>query len=186
MDNSPADVTRLFVAAAQPLTHLVDAVDLAAWAAPTPCEDWVARDVVHHVIDTQRDFLARFGIEIPEPEDAAADPAAAWHAHLAAVLPVVADREVVTTAFDGYFGPTTIGDTLVRFYVGDMVVHRWDLARAVGGDEALTEDELDLLEANLESYGEAAYADGVFHRPVRVPDDADRATRLLARMGRSA
>jgi uncharacterized protein (TIGR03086 family) len=186
MDYSPDDVARRFIAAEEGLSSLIGTVRPDLWDAPSPCEDWAARDVVAHVIDTQRDFLARFQITLGEPTPADAAPPAAWRAHVEAVRPVVTDPEFVATPFDGYFGPTTIGDTLVRFYVGDMIVHRWDLARAVGGDDVLTEDEMDLLEANFESYGDAAYADGVFRGPVPAADDADRATRLLAKMGRSA
>lgn len=47
-----------------------------AWDATTPCAEWNVRDVVAHVVDTQRDFLAREGLDAgPVPD--LADPAAA-------------------------------------------------------------------------------------------------------------
>ena len=54
-----------------------------------------------------------------------------WSEHVAAVLDRVGD-DVLHAEYDGYFGRTTVGATLADFYGFDMVVHRWDLARALG------------------------------------------------------
>ena len=32
------------------------------WDAPSPCEQWTAGDIVHHVIETEQDFLNRHGL----------------------------------------------------------------------------------------------------------------------------
>lgn len=154
------------------------------WSAPSPCEDWTAADVVDHVIDTQRDFLARHGIDLgPRPDG---PPARAWVAHLEAVRPVASDPAVTSRAFDGFFGPTTIGDTLDAFYGFDLVVHGWDLGVSNGRPTTFSEADIDAMEHAFEGYGDHAYDEGVFRRPVEVPEDADRQTRLLARMGRRA
>ncbi len=112
------------------------------------------------------------------------NPAAAWRKHAAAVGDLLGSPEVPATTYDGYFGPTTVGETLVRFYVPDMVAHRWDVASATGGDTRLTDGELDRMEASIESWGEAMYLDGVCKAGVMPPDGASRQTVLLARMGR--
>src|SRR5699024_257252 len=44
--------------------------------------------------------------------------------------------------------------------------------------------ELSLLDASVDSWGEHAYAPGVFSSPLEVPERADAQTRVLARMGR--
>lgn len=93
---------------------------------------------------------------------------------------------VVTTPYEGHFGPTTIGDSMERFYVFDMVVHRWDIARAAGTDDILTDIELDQLEAGIFSFGDAIYMDGICKPGVEAPASADRQTRLLAVLGRRA
>jgi hypothetical protein len=67
-----------------------------------------------------------------------------------------------------------------------MVVHRWDVARATGGDEALTDAELDRTEAGADSFGEALHMDGICAPALPVDADADRQTSVLARLGRRA
>lgn len=175
-----------FDAANAPLTTVIDAVDPEAWSRPSPCDDWDARAVVAHLIGTQRDFFERQGIELGDAPAVDADPGRAWHDHVAGVRPLLDDPAVVDRAFDGWFGPTTIGETIVRFYVMDMIAHRWDLARAVGAGAAFTDSELDQLEVDVDGYGDAAYAPGVFKPGIEAPADADRQTRVLARMGRIA
>ena len=161
---------------------VVDAV--ADWTAPSPCEGWSAADVVHHVIDTQRDFLTQRGLDVgSRPEG---DPAEAWRQHLERLSPLLADEALVTTPYDGYFGRTTLADTLADFYGFDLVVHRWDLGRASGQDVAFSEQEMDAVEAAVPSFGEALYSEGICARPVPVADGASRQDRVLATLGRRA
>ncbi len=162
---------------------VVDTLPSTGWDAQSACEDWTGRQVVEHVMDSTRDFLARQGLDLgARPE--LTDPAAAWHAHDLAVRALVADAAVATREYDGYFGRTTIGDTLVGFYGFDLMVHRWDLAEAGGLDERFTDEELDTIEKSIEGFGEHLYDDGVCRPAVPVPDGADRQTRVLARLGR--
>lgn len=154
------------------------------WSAESPCEGWTAADVVDHVIDTEREFLVRHEIDAgPRPSG---DPAQAWAEHLAAIRPLATDDAVTSREFDGVFGRTTIGATLDAFYGFDLVVHGWDLGTSNGRPTTFTEADMDAMEAAFEGFGDHAYDDGVFRSPVEVPQDADRQTRLLARMGRRA
>ncbi|MEU3020048.1 TIGR03086 family metal-binding protein [Nocardiopsis sp. NPDC007018] len=173
-------------AAARPLGDLLRSVPGDRWNAPSPCEGWSAADVVRHLIGTQRSFLEGAGVAPPESPDVDEDPAAAWTAHERGVLDLLSDPGVTDRTYEGMFGPTTIARTLDTYYVFDMIAHRWDVARAVGGDTALTESELDRLEAALESFGEHAYMEGVFVRGPEAPPGASRQERVLARMGRRA
>lgn len=175
-----------YEAARQPLTAVLDAVPEAGWANRSACDGWAVRDVVRHIVETQRDFLTRHDVDLGEAPDVDADPAAAWRDHAKRVGAALADAVVPATAFDGHFGPTTVGATLEQFYVWDMVVHRWDVATSVGIDADLTDAELDRIEAGADSFGEALYLDGVCQPAVEAPPDADRETRLLARLGRRA
>jgi uncharacterized protein (TIGR03086 family) len=175
-----------FDAADRPLTEIIDAVPTTGWTSPSPCEGWSAADVVGHLIDTQRDFLGTHGVDLGEAPDVAADPAAAWRQHAKRVAEALSDDAVPAREFDGFFGPTTVGATFEQFYVWDMVVHRWDVARAVGVDAVLTDGELDRIEAGADSFGPALYMDGVCRPAVEVPEDAGRDVRALARLGRAA
>ena len=173
-------------AASRSLTAVLDAVPASAWDAPSPCEGWTARDVVRHLVDTQRELFARHDVELGDAPDVAADPAQAWRAHAGRVLEVLADDAVPAIAYDGHFGPTTLGATLVDFYAFDMVVHRWDVAQAAGLDAALTDEELDVLDRGADAFGDALYMDGVCKPGVSAPDGASREAVVLARLGRAA
>jgi uncharacterized protein (TIGR03086 family) len=173
-------------AANRPLTALLDAVPATAWASPSPCAGWTARDVVAHMIDTQREFLGSHGIDLDDAPDVAADPAGAWRGHAERVARALGDDAVPAAGFDGFFGPTTVGAAFEQFYIWDMLVHRWDIARAVGADAGLTSEELDRMEAGADSFGPALYMDGVCQPAVDVAEDAHREVRTLARLGRAA
>ena len=173
-------------AAADPLTRLLDAVPASDWARPSPCAGWTAADVVAHLVDTQRDFLGTHGADLGAAPDVTADPAGAWRAHTARVAAALSDDDLPARGFDGFFGPTTVGATFLQFYVWDMLVHRWDVARAAGVDAGLTADELDRIEEGAESFGPALYMDGICQGAVPAPEDAGREVAVLARLGRAA
>ena len=175
-----------YQAALRPLTAVVDAVPAGSWDAPSPCEGWTARDVVAHLVQTQREMLTGHGADLGPAPDLDADPAGAWRDHAGRVLDVLGDEALVGRPYDGPFGPTTVGATLEQFYVWDMVVHRWDLAQAAAIPDELSEDELDRVEQGADSFGEALHMDGICRPGVDVAADADRTARVLARLGRSA
>jgi len=161
-------------------SDIVDAVP--DWAATSPCEGWSVGDVVDHVVSTQRDFLQAHTDLAPEP--AAAGPAQRWAAHRALVeevLPGLAELEYETP-----FGTSTVGQTMTTFYGFDLVVHRWDIATGAGLEARLTDDDLDLLEEGVPTFGEHLYGEGICKGPLAVAPDADRATRILAVLGRAA
>jgi uncharacterized protein (TIGR03086 family) len=180
------DVRSDYAAVLEPLLAVVDAVPATGWGAATPCEDWTARDVVTHLVGTQREFLTGRGVDLGSAPDVAADPAAALREHAGRVLAAVSDPAVADGSYDGFAGPTTVGETLAQFYVWDMVVHRWDLARATGQDARLTGAELDRVESGARTWGDALYTDGICRPAVEVPADAGREARVLALLGRSA
>jgi uncharacterized protein (TIGR03086 family) len=175
----------LFRRAEAPLQAIIEAVPTERWDAPSPCEGWTARDVVAHLIDAQRQFLSDRGFELPLAPSLA-EPAAAWLEHLAAVEPLLADPGAMGLEYDGHFGRTTVGDTLLRFYVFDMVAHRWDIATAAGLETHFTDEELEQLDSGMDGFGAALYMPGVAKAGVEAPAGASREQRVLARLGRAA
>ncbi len=170
--------------ARQPLEAVLDAVPADRWSEQSPCEGWSARDVLGHLIGTQRDFLSERGLEVGEAPDLDADPASAWQDHAQRVSNFLQDDVIVGATFEGFFGPTTTAETLKRFYIWDMLVHRWDIATATGLDAALTDAELDTIEPGAEAFGEALYMEGICKPGVETDPDDDRLTRVLAKLGR--
>ena len=181
-DHTDPDVTAAYATADQRLRAVL--AQVGDWDAASPCEGWAARDVVDHLVTTQRQLLAPhvdLG-DAPPPTD----PAAAWAAHADRVREALAEPSVAGTVYDGFFGPTTLGETLLTFYVFDMLVHRWDVARAAGVEATFTEVELDLIDRSSAAMGESLRMEGICGPAVEVPDDADRATRMLGHLGRVA
>lgn len=173
---------QLFTDRADRFTTILEGAE-RAWDAPTPCEGWAVRDVVAHVIDTQREFLTRQGLEagpVPDP----ADPLGAWRAHRARATDALVADGVAGRAYDGYFGPTTIGETMADFYGWDLVVHGGDVARATGQPWSVTDEEAEALLLTADGWGDALYGEGICAPTVDVPDGASATDRLLGRLGR--
>ncbi len=167
---------------AERLDAVITARPDADWTAPSPCAGWSAAAVLDHVVSTQRDFLAARGATLEAA--AVGTPAEIWAAHVTSVAAVGANESFIAAQYDGFFGPTTVADTLRDFYGFDMIVHRWDVGRALGVEVTWDEQEMDLLESAVEGFGEALYSEGVCADPVGVPEDASRQDRLLGRLGR--
>ena len=186
MTGSSATVLQDFSRLADRFGEVVDRLDNADWGRSSPCEGWSAGDVLHHVISTQRDFLAQHGVDAATTTGVATDPRAAWHGHDDRVRALLADPAVASREYDGVFGRTTVGASLVTFYGFDLVVHRWDIAAAAGLDERLDDSELSMIEAAADGFGEHLYDEGVCKPAVSPPAGADRQSRVLARLGRRA
>ncbi|MGY1601018.1 TIGR03086 family metal-binding protein [Geodermatophilus sp. SYSU D00815] len=101
------------------------------WAQPSPCAAWSARDVVDHVVGMHAEVLEPVG---RAPVPAGEEPLAAFRAARAAVEAVLDDRALATTADDTPAGRLTVEEHVDRVLSDDLVVHRWDLARATGQD----------------------------------------------------
>ncbi|MEP7334052.1 MAG: TIGR03086 family metal-binding protein [Terracoccus sp.] len=163
---------------------VVDSLAPPDWDAASPCDGWAARDVLNHVMSTQRDFLAQHGVDAGSSIPAKVDPVQAWHTHDRRLRELLADPAVADLEYDGVFGRSTIGAAITTFYGFDLLVHRWDLAQAAGHDETLDAAELDTIEASADGFGEHLYGEGVCKPAVEVPGGADRQARVLARLGR--
>lgn len=167
-----------------PLTAVIGAVESGSWDRPSPCDGWTTRDVVAHIVDTQREFLAGRGLDVGERPDLD-DPAAGWHEHTDRVVALLTDSQLVAAPYEGYFGPTTLGATFEQFYIWDLLVHRWDIAQGAGIPVTYTDAELDRIEAGADSFGDSLYMDSVC-KPGVEADSGDRQARVLARLGRRA
>jgi uncharacterized protein (TIGR03086 family) len=164
----------------------VAAVPESAWQNPSPCEGWTARDVVRHVVDTQGMFLGFVGGglgDIPSVDD---DPGAAWRSAGAAVQAELDDPERAGAEFEGASGTSTLEQAVERYLLFDLVIHRWDLARAAGLDDRIDQAELPWARERAEAFGDRARSPGVFGPELEPPPGADDQTRLLAFVGRRA
>jgi uncharacterized protein (TIGR03086 family) len=168
-------------------TDLVDSVPDDRWDSESPCEDWKAKDVFEHVVSTEADHLTRMGFDLPESIDGL-EPHKAWPMVRERVQQALDTRAEAEHTYDGFFGRMTFGASIDQFYSMDLVVHAWDLARAVGLEEfeAIPPAEIENVSSALELFGDNMRLPGVFGPEVSVADDADEQTKLLGVMGRRA
>ncbi len=173
---------RAKAAAVATVIHGASAED---WARPSPCEGWNTADVMAHMIDTQREFLQGQNLDA-SPAQTSENPGERWAPHTAYVAGLLDDPQVAGRTYDGYFGPTTIGDTMAQFYGWDMLCHRYDIGSAMGRDPELTDAELDEIEAALPMFGEALRAPGICGPEIDVASGASRLVKVMALLGRDA
>jgi len=169
-------------------TERVGDVPEGAWGRAAPCKGWTAADVVGHVLEWMPPFLFdRAPVAAPDLPPADADPLAAWTAFADAVQRALDDPAVAGAPVEVPQGPPVadVEELVAVFFLSDVLVHTWDLARATGQDEALDPDEVARALAGIELVDEdVLVASGHFGPRVPVADDADPQTRLLACTGR--
>ena len=167
-------------------TRRVEAVPADGWDRPAPCEGWVARDVVRHLVEWAPPMiLDRWDIERPDIPSVDDDPPAAWRALDEAVQRALDDPEVAGRERETQMGTNTFENVTSMIFTSDVLVHTWDLARATGQDETLDADEVARMYAGMEPMEEAIRNSGHFGARVEVPADADPQTKLLAFTGRN-
>jgi uncharacterized protein (TIGR03086 family) len=169
----------------------VHAVRDDQWGAGTPCAAWSVRDLVNHLVSEQLwvPSLVRDGCMIEEVGDTfegdllGTDPAASWDtaarsAREAFAAPGALERTV----------HLSYGDTPATAYcaqmVADLVVHAWDLSRAIGADERLPGELVRFAVEEITPYAGELEKSGLFGAPVEPPARADAQTRLLCLLGR--
>jgi uncharacterized protein (TIGR03086 family) len=169
----------------------VAAIREEQWHEPTPCADWDVRTLVRHLVyeNLWTTALMR-GATLQEVGDRfdgdllGDDPKGAWteamHDALAAVEEVDLSRKVHLSR-----GLTPAGRYAFELF-SDHLIHGWDLARAIGAEERLDEDMVQVLYENLKPFEEGLKASGMYGPKVEPPEGADLQTKLLAVTGRVA
>jgi uncharacterized protein (TIGR03086 family) len=163
----------------------IAAVPADQWTNPSPCQDWTAKDVVAHVVQTQGMFLGFVGKElgaIPSAED---DPAGAWDAARAKVQAQLDDPEGAKAEFDGFSGRSTFEAAVDKFLNSDLVMHGWDLARATGQDEQMQPEDITRVHEYLAPMADVMRGPQAFGPEVEVGADASPQDKLLGFLGRT-
>lgn len=164
----------------------VASVPADGWTAPSPCEGWTARELVGHVVQAQGMFLGFVGREPPTGASVEEDPAAAWESVRGAVQAVLDDPVAARETFEGFTGSSTFEAAVDRFLVTDLVVHRWDLAKATGQEVALEPADMAAAREAMAPMGEHLRTPGAFGPELDPPPGADQQTAFLAWTGRRA
>jgi uncharacterized protein (TIGR03086 family) len=179
------EISERYARRAAAFADVAAAVDDGGWAAQSPCEEWTARDVVRHVVDTQGMFLGFVGREMDELPSVDDDPLAAVRGATARIQADLEDPALAAETFDGMMGTQAFESAVDRFLSADLVMHRWDLATATGQDATIPAQDLaEMQEAIKQFPAEAMRGPGAFGPEVEVPDDASDQDKLVAFLGR--
>lgn len=165
---------------AEAFEALIDSTAPERWSSPSPCEGWLARDVVAHVVDFSAHVLReRAGMtEVPGPS-VVDDPAAAFRAI----------REAVQRVLDNPETPPKVAGYLDGALSFDLPQHWWDLAVATGQDATMDPEEVEFFWAAFSNIRQGWWdwhiSNGWYAAPVPVPEDAPLQDRVLGRIGRN-
>lgn len=185
------DLVSLHLRAVQGFGSRVLAVAEADWSRPTPCADWDVRGLVNHLLSENLwtpPLLAGMTIEQVgdrfEGDQLGEDPKHVWQQAAADSLVAVAQPEVLAATVHVSFGDISAEEYVTQLTV-DHTIHAWDLARAIGGDEHLDPELVELALDYLSIHAEEWQGAGVFAPPLAPPEEGGRQGELLALSGRS-
>lgn len=148
--------------------------------APTPCDEWDVRTLLDHVLETQRYFLssARGEDATPPgrtpPSTVSNDPAGDLERVRGEVIEAFGQPDVIEKT-----GPA------LGIAFSDMLLHGWDIARALGQDATMPEGLADAAYGVVHGKFTDEQRKGVFKPEIPVGADASPEERLLAYTGRS-
>ncbi|MFC6154305.1 TIGR03086 family metal-binding protein [Nocardioides yefusunii] len=153
--------------------------------AATPVPEWDVRGLLEHMI-WFHDFVhggSPFGWT--RRVDPAVDPVGAFVEQTAAVQNILDDpAQAESPFFHPMASGQSLGEATARFYVSDVVMHTWDLARATAQEVTFDEPYVAGLSAGMQAQEATLRASGQFGAAQPVSDDADPLTRLMAFLGR--
>ncbi|MFD0415085.1 TIGR03086 family metal-binding protein [Streptomyces sp. NPDC127108] len=192
---SATDTTRLLRhhgRAVDLFTDRVHAVRADQWDAPTPCAEWTVRDLLGHLVVEQLWVppLVRDGATLASVGDSfdgdvlGPDPVASWDTAADAARAAFAGPGALDRTVHLSYGETPAADYCAQM-VTDLVVHAWDLSRAIGADEHLPDDLVADAVREVTPYAAELSKTGLFAPAVQPPSGADAQTALLNLLGRT-
>ncbi len=161
----------------------VEAAPDDAWTRPAPCEGWTAKDVVDHVVGNQRGLIG--SITGQEPSITADDPKQQWRESYAAMKAALTQDGALEKLVPGPMGEMPVSMLVGRILSSDVLVHTWDLARAVGGDERLDADAVKQAYSGLKPMDAMIRRPGVFGPRIDPAPGDDEQTEFLKFLGRT-
>jgi uncharacterized protein (TIGR03086 family) len=167
---------------------LVATVDGERWAGPTPCTEWSIRQLVNHLVGGNLMFAAivdGLPVDRSSTDHLGADPVAAYRSAADAVVAAFSRPGALAQVVTVPFG-TVPGMVALHLRITEVLVHGWDLARAIGGSTGFPDD----IVAQELAFTRTALADvppgrSPFAPPRPVADDAALIDQLAACLGRS-
>ena len=181
----------LYEGAVQAMLPILRGVQQGQLSTATPCTEWNVQQLIKHNILVAQFFnslltsgeaVDPFAVGGDLPEEGAQD---AFVAGTNKVLEVIKTPGLLEKMLDETpFGPMTAGQ-LLMFPFGDILIHKWDLAKATGQDTAMDSSMADVVYKIYGPMMEGMREHGLFGTEVAVPANASDRDKLLGLCGRT-
>jgi uncharacterized protein (TIGR03086 family) len=152
------------------------------WAKPTCCADWDVAQLVGHAIASQRSIPKALGVTGAIDTDGD-DLAAVWDTVRAAAGAAFSVPGALGKVIQLSIGEMPAGDAL-GFVVNDLLIHTWDLARAIGAGDRLHPGACAISFATLVPMDEQLRVPGFYGPKLEPAAGAGLQDKLLAFLGR--
>ncbi|SDL21085.1 maleylpyruvate isomerase N-terminal domain-containing protein [Tessaracoccus oleiagri] len=159
------------------------AAGVTDWDAPTPVREWTARDVVNHLVTWLPGMMKGYGVDLPAV-DTTGDPNRTWAAHAANVQALVDDEEELARPIETDQGEKTVGQAIESFYLPDIFMHQYDIAKASGQPVGWNEEILAGIVEGMTPQADFLHASGQFGTPKVLDESHSLEDRLAALIGR--
>jgi uncharacterized protein (TIGR03086 family) len=190
------DELNKFLTAQRAFADRVHAVREDQWSAPTPCRDWTVADLVGHLAEENRwaaPLLHGLDLEsagkvvegsrkLPVHGGVGANLAEEWDEAAVESADAFASDGALDRSVNLSRGPTPARQYAAEM-IFDLVVHGWDLGRAIGYSEPLPADVVEDVYQLAQEFGDLSDSEA-FDKPVDMPDDAPTIDKLIALTGR--
>ena len=169
-------VEQMYAMVAAKWVEVTDQIAEADWDKPTPCDGWCVRDVVEHAHGWQTTGGNAFGAELEQGAD--------WSTIQAAVSSQFSDPANFEGSVEAFGGMSK--QAVAGTMIGDLLVHSWDIARAIGADDTLPAEACASTHMGLQRMpAEVLRSENMFGPAIEVPADASDQDKLLGFVGRS-
>ena len=184
------DPIELYQAAVDSLRPIIAAVRTDQMDLPTPCSEWNVRHIINHhlkVAECTLSLLAGTGfvnpmdVDHPLPSEGAP---AAFEAATSAVLEAVKAPGAAELVIETPIMAMTPDQLLMQVFA-DLMIHKWDLAKATGQDTAMDAGLAEICYNLMDSQIEGGRQMGMFGPAVVVREDASVQDKLLGLTGRN-
>lgn len=172
--NGPAEVWQQ---AADCFETKLAAVSDDQWDAATGCGEWTVRELVDHTLFWQANLGAVLGAGT-SAEDG-------WDSIKSGIAGALSDPAALEGTIEG--GPMNGMPKHQGMGLGtaDVLVHSWDLARAIGADDALPAEAVEAVQLGMERVPEQMLrSPNMFGPAIEVADDASAQDKLMGFLGR--
>jgi len=187
----PAVPARAFTEALEQMDRTVFAIGPNDWCNPTPCAAWNVTDLLGHVV-VELSWMAPLlaGRSVAQIRGRLAgdllgdDPIGAWErasAHADRAVRAADAAQLVDTSR----GAIAAGEYVTEVFA-DILVHTWDLARALGTGDRLPSELVQQCAAWFAGVEEVWRSAAIIDARPPIAADHDGQTQLLAAFGRRA